>query len=90
MDFNDNDIPLQCMDCDQLEDGIPAMTNHILENHPIYSKDEVDLLVRNMADEAYDLNDAENIWRSEEYRRNGFDPMNPPSDTDSYGDNDVF
>jgi len=73
-EYTDADIPINCSECDVLEEGIPAMEQHVLATHPQYSPTEVTDYVRSWADSVYEDIDAHNAWRAEEYRRTGHDP----------------
>lgn len=66
----DANIPINCAECDQLEEGIPAMEQHVLAAHPQYMPEEVPNFVRSWADSVYDAIDARNVFLTEEYRRN--------------------
>jgi hypothetical protein len=73
-EYNDDNIPMKCGECDLLEEGIPAMEQHVFDTHPQYTPEEAKEYVRAWADASYDEIDAYNMWRAEEYRRTGHDP----------------
>ena len=73
-EYTDADIPIKCSECDLLEEGISAMEQHVLKSHPQYTPAEVTDYVRSWADSVYEEIDAHNAWRTEEFRRTGFDP----------------
>lgn len=81
-EYTDQNIPINCAECDHLEEGIPAMEQHVLAAHPNYAPAEVPGFVRSWADSAYDSIDADNAWRAEEYRRTGSDPYSDPGRND--------
>ncbi len=75
MEYDDSNVPIHCGECDQLEEGVAAMADHVLESHTDYTPEQVEYYVRQWADDAYEQIEAENIWRAQEYRRTGHDPM---------------
>jgi len=69
-EYTDANIPINCSECDQLEEGIPAMEQHILDTHPQYKPEEIANYVRDWADSVYEQIEAHNMWLAEEYRKN--------------------
>ena len=76
MELNDRDVPINCANCNILEEGIPAMEKHVAEFHSddYPTPADVTAYVRLWADSAYEEIDAHNAWRAEEFRRTGRDP----------------
>ncbi len=81
-EYTDENVPLNCAECDAVAEGIPQMVQHILDTHPNYTPEEAAEYARIWADSAYEDIEAHNMWRTEEYRRTGVDPDDLPSDRD--------
>lgn len=73
-EYSDADVPMKCAECDLPIEGVPAMEQHVKEAHPQYTPEEIKNYVRDWADATYEEIDAYNMWRTEEYRRTGYDP----------------
>jgi hypothetical protein len=69
-ELTDENVPMNCGECDLLVEGIPQMIEHILDAHPNYSIDDAADFARNWADDSYESIELENIRLTEEYRRN--------------------
>lgn len=72
-EYTDADVPMKCAECDLLVEGITAMEQHVMEAHPNYNPQEVKEYVRAWADSTYEEIEAYNMWRTEEFRRTGYD-----------------
>jgi len=80
-EYTEENVPVTCPECETKLEGIPVTEQHILESHG-YTPQEAKFFARLWADSASEENEAHDVWRTEEYRRTGVDPENPPSDRD--------
>jgi len=69
-EYTDENVPVNCAECDELLEGVPQITQHILAAHPNYTPQEAAEYARIWADGAYENIDLENMRLAEEYRRN--------------------
>lgn len=84
-EYTDNDVPIECVECTVIVEGIDTMKAHILSKHPDYSIEEADNFARVWAESTYEQIDADNAYRADYFHRHGEDPYEPESDKD-YGD----
>jgi hypothetical protein len=85
-EYTDKDIPIECSECGEYQEGIPDMISHLLSKHPnSYTPEEAANFADIWADNAYEQIELENIERADYFRRHGEDPFEPESDKD-YGD----
>lgn len=74
VEYTDDNVPITCAECDVRLEGVPEMVQHILASHPNYSPQEAAEYAHVWADSSYEEIDAQDTWRTEEYRRTGVDP----------------
>lgn len=69
MSYDDQNIPINCSDCDELEYGVDNMYQHILNVHKNYDPLEARHYARMWADDAYEQIELNDIERTQEYHR---------------------
>jgi hypothetical protein len=81
-ELNDMNVPINCAECNVVEEGIPAMIMHIKTAHPDYTPEQAVEYAKIWAEDAYESIEAIDTMRAEEFRRTGIDPYDLPSDRD--------
>jgi hypothetical protein len=79
--FDDSNIPVTCAECEEVLEGVPALAGHLQTVHA-YTPEDAANYARSWADDAYNEQDAHDIWRTQEYRRTGLDPEAEPESDD--------
>lgn len=79
MDYDNDNVPMTCPNCNTLEEGIPKMISHVIEFHKAeYTTEEALDYVTRWAEKAYmDIEEAQ--YRTHQDYKNGRlakDPIN--------------
>lgn len=80
-EYDDSNIPITCGECEEVFEGVSPVEEHLRTAHA-YAPEDATNYARTWADDAYDEIDAHNAWRTEEYRRTGYDPDKEPDRDD--------
>lgn len=54
MEYDDTNIPMNCPECNFLEEGIDKMFSHVIDFHPNYSPEEAVQFVHRWAEKSYE------------------------------------